>query len=510
MTGLAVPYFTAGAAVVTLMGVVGDGVTDDTTAINNILQNLTGKTVVFPAGDYLVSNTLNIPAASHSFEIIGLGKCNIIQSGGNKACFKFMDEGNYNFKISGFRFKWGTGLAPVLSTDTQSNGIMFSGVGVTGNGSYDWEFSNLRLLNGMHLITTDPAASALATIGFWGGDITGLFMESLHVGSAIRLAGVAGGYPAVNVNTVYSYAGNCLNPLINVQGGDTWIITNVERNKAGEFVANTPQCLVFTSCRNINIDGLRFENEYYKGSVINGGGLVISANTDMSVKNVSWTSPLDFNLAAGTAIVSVFNNSAANINVTIDHFRVAKINASAISAFTLGSLYMVAPLSTGLMSIHIGNNYAIDDYQGSALVTTRDAGIRNYANYKEAFMLKGVVTGLTGSPSFVNVSLQGLANFLTLYENCSLIGIRMKSSANLAGAGLRLYAYKNGVAIPAYLATMALGTASAEYNSDPIYSPGVGLGVQFVPGDTINLKYESTGAISSTTDIEFTAIFAKR
>lgn len=42
------------------LGAIGDGVTDDTYAIQNAINNANGKTVFFPKGTYLVSNTLNL------------------------------------------------------------------------------------------------------------------------------------------------------------------------------------------------------------------------------------------------------------------------------------------------------------------------------------------------------------------------------------------------------------------------------------------------------------------
>lgn len=45
-------------------GAVGDGVTDDTTAIQNAITNNDGRTVYFPPGEYKITSTLNLPKVS--------------------------------------------------------------------------------------------------------------------------------------------------------------------------------------------------------------------------------------------------------------------------------------------------------------------------------------------------------------------------------------------------------------------------------------------------------------
>lgn len=42
-------------------GAVGDGETDDTDAIRACIEASTGKTIVFPAGEWLVTSTITVP-----------------------------------------------------------------------------------------------------------------------------------------------------------------------------------------------------------------------------------------------------------------------------------------------------------------------------------------------------------------------------------------------------------------------------------------------------------------
>lgn len=56
-------------------GAVGDGATDDTTAIQNAVTQATGKTLVFPDGTYNISNHITLPSDT---TIIGLGKVTLV------------------------------------------------------------------------------------------------------------------------------------------------------------------------------------------------------------------------------------------------------------------------------------------------------------------------------------------------------------------------------------------------------------------------------------------------
>ena len=63
-------------------GAVGDGVTDDTTAINNAIAACAGKTIVFPPGDYLVTSTIILPFVDYSSNPLLMNKA-ITLSGSN-------------------------------------------------------------------------------------------------------------------------------------------------------------------------------------------------------------------------------------------------------------------------------------------------------------------------------------------------------------------------------------------------------------------------------------------
>ncbi len=83
-------------------GAVGDGVTDDTTAIQTAVNaaatfgnsSAYGATVFFPSGKYIISSTINLPGAQF-VSLIGEGKTSIVSWNGGASNIMFsMDDGS--------------------------------------------------------------------------------------------------------------------------------------------------------------------------------------------------------------------------------------------------------------------------------------------------------------------------------------------------------------------------------------------------------------------------------
>lgn len=95
-------------------GAKGDGETDDTTAIQKILNRFTGKPIFFPAGVYLITDTIIIP--SNSF-LVGAGIDSVILAGPNfmgdllrSENYK-IDNNIYDYNIRMFNFVIDGGFA---------------------------------------------------------------------------------------------------------------------------------------------------------------------------------------------------------------------------------------------------------------------------------------------------------------------------------------------------------------------------------------------------------------
>lgn len=92
-------------------GAVGDGITDDTAALNAAFAAGVGKSVYLPAGTYLFSSTLKIPTECHVF---GVGASSVLKLADqysldrvewrdrSKACMVLLDESTSSSRLENF------------------------------------------------------------------------------------------------------------------------------------------------------------------------------------------------------------------------------------------------------------------------------------------------------------------------------------------------------------------------------------------------------------------------
>ncbi|MBQ7148654.1 MAG: right-handed parallel beta-helix repeat-containing protein [Pseudobutyrivibrio sp.] len=104
-------------------GAIGDGVTDDTTALTNAFNNGSGKTVYFPSGTYVISSAVRVRSDTH---VYGDGSTSII----------IAKEGT----------KRG---ATMLKLDKNPN-VVFDNICISGNSSVNYE--NMDSQDGIHLL----------------------------------------------------------------------------------------------------------------------------------------------------------------------------------------------------------------------------------------------------------------------------------------------------------------------------------------------------------------------
>lgn len=150
-------------------GAVGDGITDDTEAINDAFASLstTGGTVYFPAGTYLVSDSLSLAKAGTSVVGAGRGVTTINFTASSKSIFQGLDDAvQYNhcgfeginlnttssytnvqgFDFSRLSYSWVRDCSATLR-GSGSNGIWVAGAD-DGHGPYYCRVDNFYFSGG--------------------------------------------------------------------------------------------------------------------------------------------------------------------------------------------------------------------------------------------------------------------------------------------------------------------------------------------------------------------------
>lgn len=472
--------------------------------------------LIYPSGGiYRISDWVPVPQGNR-FTIVGDGLAEIRQMTRGKGFMKFMDENTWQAEVGNFRLIMGDGTVSCASVADEEDVIMIRGTGTAGAGFYDNKFYNLRNLNGRRGLTL-PSVPGPVTIGLWSTEVSRIFMESLSIGSAIRLTGMAGGYPNLKIETIYDFADVRLEPTVAIDNVSILRLSGVERNKAGWGVTNTPHLISVTGCRGFQIEGIRVENEKYKGTIA-GTGLIRIANSYGWIKNFQFEDPVEFDVFSHVSMVSLFNNSNKRYEVELDHFGISQQNSNAIGGggmgslpdFTNGVLYMVDVLTSGgsPQAAIMGKNLQISSYQGKAFVDNRADNIRSAVQFPHINSIVARAAGVTGSPNFSDVTdIGGKGVSYKVSRRMTLVGMYISTPVTVAGGKIEIYAYKNGSAIGtgAYQAEIAIAATTGQRNVDAIYQLGtIAANHHFEQGDELQFKVKGTG-ISSTGDVAIEA-----
>ena len=122
-------------------GAVGDGTTDDTTAIQNAVTYAAGSPVYFPTGTYVVTSTITWSTTTQFAPALkiygdGAGRTNIDNRVANGSCFVSKSTTSGNFQLEGYvrDLKIFTTTSPVVS-----NGIEIQAV-------YNFEHTGLHII----------------------------------------------------------------------------------------------------------------------------------------------------------------------------------------------------------------------------------------------------------------------------------------------------------------------------------------------------------------------------
>ncbi len=208
-------------------GAVGNGASDDTTAINLAIAAATGKKVYFPSGTYLVSSTITV---THSVVLVGSGMWTTLIKRTGDFGDTFFFTGNDGS---------GTSLTDVSISDLkiQSFGLTTSGAHLHINGVNRIRISNVYMQDGY--------------IGLWASSATIAYIDNFRILFTNLFTGSATGrrFALFDSNASYAHA-SC---------GDVFI-SNFSFRGTGS--ANNTEIGVYIK----SADGLWFSNGYVCGT----------------------------------------------------------------------------------------------------------------------------------------------------------------------------------------------------------------------------------------------------
>ena len=324
-------------------GATGDGVTDDTTALQNSINALTtglNATLFIPAGTYVVSTSLLIPYMQYN-RILGAGpNATILQATmTNSPIIKTQEENTQTIEIADLGLWYATQR---VAANTSAMGIMFAvtSAGV-GSGFYHWRVSNVGINRAGVGIGTDPGGSG--SIVVWGSLFDRIVM------------------------TAIAYRGVSMAPISGGMTHQTWVDIKINNNNTGVVATNYA---FFASAVELSITGLNVEG--WRGQVFyNDGGLPATVR-GIHVENHTATASLnlieiangflglsgvlaDFVVQSGAAVTVCRVGDGGSL--TLDG---ARIDATVTSGSVIGASAHSSARGINLRNIvDVGNNVSI-------------------------------------------------------------------------------------------------------------------------------------------------------
>lgn len=275
-------------------GAMGDGVTDDTSAIQAAVNYAcnNGKMLIFPQANsgqsYLISNRILIPWGTYGWSIRGEAhRVQITQATDNTPFIHFdsltnnvtinnfagNELTNGEFEICNFAVAWKNAQG---AANTHAAVIEFN------DGGYaDFRIESIECVNGLRCITHQyPGQTVGRALNVWGCILRHLYMGFSSSGAAIYMrSNPVEGLPNILIEHVYSNQNQAVEELINLAGATGVTIANVEQN----FVNYTPACVLWAGTGNVIILNWRCEQFHWvdgQGAsglfTLNGSGAQIS------------------------------------------------------------------------------------------------------------------------------------------------------------------------------------------------------------------------------------------
>ena len=206
-------------------GAVGDGVADDTAAIQatiNATLSGTGGAILFPAGTYKITAKLVIPFST-AWHITGdsRGSSLIKQFTANTPIFSLEGNDTHSWEIRDLTFIWNT-----LQPGTNTNAIAIKmGTGTAGHSFYNWQVRRCSFNNGFRSIAIDPVNSP----SVWGVHVYDCCFHPTMSGAAFfAVPNPAVGQPNICIENCMIRADSLTEEAIKISTGDVVMLRHLE------------------------------------------------------------------------------------------------------------------------------------------------------------------------------------------------------------------------------------------------------------------------------------------
>lgn len=243
-------------------GAVGDGTTNDTTAMQAWLDAVTAgdQQGMLKAGKvYRIQSVLEIGEEGSNWSIDGQ-RATILQATDGQGIFTFTVENIHSFDIRNMQWEWvnsqdsGDGTIGV-SFDTGGSALSF--------GWFNFLFENIRLINGYRGFQTLENSNIN---GVWNCTFRRIWSTYGNKGTLFRFRNGQSGQPAIHIEDCYMHRELSTEPVIDIALGTGLHITNIEINGENQTAENG---IVLSYCFGVYLSG-RIER-----GTLNGTGLAV-------------------------------------------------------------------------------------------------------------------------------------------------------------------------------------------------------------------------------------------
>lgn len=282
-------------------GAVGNGINDDTVAIQSAINYIPNGLVFFPSGTYKISSSIQINGS-----ILGTGLATIIQPTTDSFPAFINSGGLAKFSIKGLFINYGVATGNVQSTNTASAGFYFTG---TSN-NYPYEFSidevwirysyyGYRDISNSYMFTLSNIRCDLNAIGF-ALDTNG--KTTVTMNNCYANTSSAQAYSFFGIDGLMFESGGFDNCNNTTSGANLFYVATCQgvNLRSIDFEGNTiggsySSAFTFANCVGVNISGMRgYSNTFATGSTqVNGisfasgsvgtiSGIILAASGDTS------------------------------------------------------------------------------------------------------------------------------------------------------------------------------------------------------------------------------------